>query len=164
MPQKADKTGRSKRQLSSFIALERFVKSSPAWQSLSLVARSAYWELLDLYNGGNNGRIGLSARGLADRLPISRATATRAFRELIEHGFIEAVHRGGFNLKRGERRATEWRLTRFMCDATGKPPTKAFMNWRPKIYSTASPESHNGFTRGPPSPVTKQNCRKMALS
>lgn len=43
------------------------------------------------------------------------------------------VHRGGFNLKSGKRRATEWRLTRFTCDATGKLASKTFMNWRPKI-------------------------------
>jgi DNA-binding MarR family transcriptional regulator len=87
MPRNRDKTGRSK-QLSSFIALERFIKASAAWNSLSLAARCVYWELLDLYNGANNGRIALSARVLAKRLPISRATATRALNELEDRQFI----------------------------------------------------------------------------
>jgi hypothetical protein len=163
MAQKHDRTGRSKHE--SFIAFERFIKASQAWQSLSLAARCAYLELLDLHNGKNNGRIALSARGLAGRLPISRATATRALQELVDRGFTEVVRLGGFNCKSGDRRATEWRLTRYRCTVTGNTPSKAFMHWRGnKIHFTASPESHNGLTREPPEVNTKQNCRKVAPS
>ncbi len=156
MAQKTNKTGRSKGTFSPFIALERYIKASPAWQSLSLAARCAYWELLDIYSGSNNGRIALSARGLAERLPVSRATAARALLELTNRGFIETTRPGGFNLKTGARRASEWRLTRFRCDLTGELPTKKFMQWQDgKFHFTASPESNNGLTREPLNTSTK---------
>lgn len=150
MARKHDRTGRSKQKLSPFIALERYIKASPAWQSLSLVARCAYIELLDIYSGSNNGRIALSARSLAERLPISRATATRALQDLTDRGFIEVTREGAFSLKSGLRRATEWRLTRYHCDLTGQSQSQKFMRWQNgKFHFTASPESHNGFTTGP---------------
>jgi hypothetical protein len=142
MPRNHDKTRRSRRKLAPFIALERYITASPAWKSLSLAARCAYLELLALYNGSNNGRIALSARTLASRLPISRATASRALRELEDRGFIEVTRPGGFNLKSGDRRATEWRLNRFFCDATSKAASKAFMRWMP-------PKSNCRFIREP---------------
>jgi hypothetical protein len=57
MARKTDKKGRSGGKYSSFIALERYIKASPAWQSLSLAARCGYLELLDIYNGSNNGTL-----------------------------------------------------------------------------------------------------------
>jgi len=147
MARRHDATGRSKRQLAPFIALERYIKASPAWQSLSLPARCAYLEFLDLYDGGNNGRLALSASTLAAKLRIGRATAARAILELEGRGFIEAVRRGGFNLKSGARRATEWRLTRYRCDVTGTPPGKAFMRWQSgQIQFAVSPQATTGLT------------------
>ena len=67
------------------------------------------------------------ARKISHALPISRATATRALQELAQKGFIEVVHPGGFNVKSGQRRATEWRLTSYKSDVTGGGATKAFM-------------------------------------
>ena len=107
-------------------------------------------ELLDIYSGSNNGRIALSARGLAERLPVSRATAARALLELTDRGFIEITRPGGFSLKSGARRASEWRLTQFRCDLTGELPAKKFMQWQDgKFHFTASPESQNGLATGP---------------
>ncbi|MFN0191848.1 MAG: hypothetical protein ACKVP5_07700 [Aestuariivirga sp.] len=147
MAKKHNQTGRSSRSLSPFIALERYIKASPAWQSLSLAARCAYLELLDLYTGSNNGKLAVSAKMLADRLPIGRATANRAIAELQVKGFIEPVRLGSFSVKYGDRRATEWRLTRYRCDATGAAPSKTFMRWQAgKIHFTVSPQSTNGLT------------------
>ena len=165
MARKHDATGRSRRQLSPFVALERYLLNSPAWKSLSLPARCAFIELGYLFDGSNNGRIALSARTLAERLSISRATATRALANLAGRGFIEAVRAGGFNIKSGVRRSTEWRLTSYRCDVTGAAPARVFMRWQDgKIHFTASPESHTGFTREPPNADAQQNCRKVALS
>ena len=165
MARKHNSTGRSKRQLSPFVALERYMLNSMAWRSLTLAARSAYIELSNLYDGGNNGTIALSARTLAERLPISRVTATRALAELADRGFIEAVRHGGFNIKSGVRRSTEWRLTAHRCDVTGDKPARTFMRWQDgKIHFAASPQSHSGFTTGPLSEPAQQNCRKVALS
>lgn len=145
---RSNKTGRSKGTLSPFLALERYIKASPAWQSLSLAARCAYLEFLDIYDGRNNGRLGMSANSLAHRLPIGRATAHRAILELEAKGFIEAVRRGAFNIKLGLRRATEWRLTRYRCDLTNELPSKKFMRWQAgKFHFTVSPERNCGLTR-----------------
>lgn len=154
MSRRIDRKGRSKGSLSSFVALEHFLLESEAWQSLSLCARQAYIEIARIYSGNNNGSLALSARGLSKRLHVSKATASRALGDLGERGFVEIAKNGGFNLKTGDRRATEWRLTRFKCDKTGQPPTKAFMAWKPsKIHFTVPPERHNGFTKGTQSPV-----------
>ncbi len=165
MAAKHNHTGRSKQKLSSFVALERFMLNSIAWRSLKLPARCAFIELGNLYDGRNNGRIAISARTLAERLPISRATATRALEELAEKGFIEAVRQGGFNMKSGVRRATEWRLTCYRCDVTGERPNRNFMRWQAgKFHLAASPESHTGFTREPLRLGAQQNCRNVALT
>ena len=147
MATKHDKTGRSKRTHSPFIALERYIKNSPAWQSLSLAARCTYLEFLDLYDGRNNGRLAMSANSLAAKLPIGRATANRAILQLESRGFIEAVKRGGFNIKLGQRRATEWRLTRYQCHVTGQPGLKPFMRWQGgKFHFAVSPQDNSGLT------------------
>jgi MarR family len=154
MTKRTDKKGRSKGSLGSFVALEHFVLDCEAWQSLSLCARQAYIEIARVYSGTNNGSLALSARALSDRLHVSKATASRALKDLGERGFVEVSKHGGFNLKTGDRRATEWRLTRFKCDKTGQLPTKAFMDWKPaEIHFTVSPEGHSGFTRGTQQPV-----------
>jgi DNA-binding HxlR family transcriptional regulator len=165
MASKHDKTGRSRRKLSSFIALEHYLLDCPAWRTLSLAGRSALIEIARHYRPGVNGRLAMSARGLADALPISRQTGTRALKELADRGFIEQVKAGGFNVKSGEGRATEWRLTMHPCDVTGQTPSRAFMRWHAgKIHFTASPESQVGLTREPRSADAQQNCRKVALS
>ena len=164
---KINKTGRSKKEHSFFVALELFIMQSDAWKSLGCVARLAYIEVAALYNHlhPNNGTLALSARQLAERLPISRATATRAFRELTDKGFIVATRPSAFNMKTGERRATEWRLTRYRCDVTGDIPTRAFMDWKPdQIHFAASPQSHLSFTTEPPEAKIGQKSVVVALS
>jgi len=169
MGRKTNKTGRTKGQHSFFVALELFLMATPAWISLSMAARVAYVEIAALYDQSNNGRLALSARQLAERMPISRATATRAFRELTDKGFIVATKPSGFNMKTGERKATEWRLTRYRCDVSGDIPTKAFLTWQPatkpaKIHFAASPQSHSGFTTEPPKAKNGQKSNVVALS
>ena len=78
MTRKHDKTGRSRGSLSDFVALERYILKSPAWRSLDPVARAAYVEIAQSYNGSNNGRIVMSARMLADGLNVSKDTAARS--------------------------------------------------------------------------------------
>jgi DNA-binding transcriptional MocR family regulator len=101
--------------------------NSPAYLSLSCPARALLVELTRIYNGRNNGQIGLSVRGASERCNIARGTAQRAFTELQERGFIELVTKGAFSRK--SPRASEWRLTFNTCDVTGELPSKAFMRW-----------------------------------
>ena len=151
MTRKHDATGRSRQKLTPFLALERYVFNSPAFRSLSLPARAAYFEMLNLYSGSNNGRIAMSANVLAGKLKTGRATASRALLELEAKGFIEPVRRGGFNMKAGTRRATEWRLTSYRCDVTGERPTKTFMRWQNgKIHFAVSSQSNSGLTTEQP--------------
>ena len=76
--------------------------------------------------------------------------ASRALNSLEDHGFIVAVTKGAFSLKK--RHATEWRLTEFPCDVTHMLSTRDFMRWQPgqKIQNTVSVAKL-------PGPVSKPN-------
>lgn len=85
-------------------------------------------ELKELYNGSNNGDLFLSVREAAKRLGVSNNTASKAFKELEEKGFIIARQKGYFKQK--TRHATSWILTEFKYN--GQLPTKEFMRWSPE--------------------------------
>jgi hypothetical protein len=115
-----------------FVMLQKYMITSRAWRSLPGEAIAAYVELVRRYDGMNNGTLHLSARELAALRPrISRQTATRAIRTLVEKGFVEIVRASGFNVKDRKRQAAEYRLTHLPCDVTRQPPSKAFMKWQP---------------------------------
>jgi DNA-binding transcriptional MocR family regulator len=126
--------------------------NSAAWHDLNAVARAIYCEMAKRYagDGSNNGRLPYSIREAAAELRISRTTASRALNSLEDHGFIVAITKGAFSLKK--RHATEWRLTEFPCDVTHTVSTKDFMRWRPntKIQNTVSMAKLSG-------PVAKPN-------
>ena len=141
MPNKQDKTGRS-RGAERFVALPFYLLECPAWLSLTAPARVIYLELMRLYNGSNNGSLALSVRDASDRCNIAKDTASRAFVELTDKGFVECARRGGF--RRKTRLATEWRLTALRCDLTGQLPTKSFMTWgRDKWAGSPKPLSQS---------------------
>ena len=129
--------GRSNKE-ARHVRLYHHVLTSSAWQSLDAVARAIYIEMASRYAGAgsNNGRIGYAVREAADALHISKATASRAIRQLQDRGFIVATQQGTFNRK--VRHSTEWRLTEFGCDVTNALPTKDFMRWTPEKQNTVS--------------------------
>ena len=99
--------------------------ASEAWKALSAPARSVYLQIGFRYDGFNNGKLAFSVRDAAKECNLAKNTAGRAFRELIEFGFIvETRHRG---LSRKTRIGSEWRMTAFRCDLTGEPPSRLFM-------------------------------------
>jgi hypothetical protein len=110
----------------AFVQLYWHLLDSRAWHLLSLGARAAYLEVARLYDGTNNGRLGMSARRLAGLLPCNKDTAGRRLRELEHAGFLELVKIGSFNRRAIERKASEYRLTCFRCDITGDPPSRKF--------------------------------------
>jgi hypothetical protein len=110
------------------VRLHNWLLDSDAWLDLSSQARCVYIQLARRYFGTNNGRIGFSVREVEIECRISKNTASSAFNQLIEHGFIEAVTKGGFNRKM--RHSTEWLLTEFRNDVTKELPKKSFMKWR----------------------------------
>jgi DNA-binding GntR family transcriptional regulator len=91
------------------------------WRSLSGIAVKAYVVIAgNLYDGTNNGRLMASARWLANDIGVSPDTASRALKELQAAGFLECRVRRGFNNK---RLASEYRLTVYPCDVTGRAAT-----------------------------------------
>lgn len=140
------------------VRLYDYMLTSEAYLSLSCPARAVLIELARIYDGMNNGRLALSVRVAATRCRIAQGTATRAFRELVERGFIECVKEGAFGYKL--RHAAEWRITWKSCDVTDNLSNKNFMRWRaPEKQNTVSkynatvpyfdavPESANGGGR-----------------
>jgi hypothetical protein len=109
------------------VRLYSWLLNSPAYLSLSCPARALLVEVTRLYNGRNNGQIGLSVRRASERCNVARGTAQRAFVELQDRGFIELVTKGAFSRK--SPHASEWRLTFNACDVTGELPSKKFMSW-----------------------------------
>src|SRR5262245_45075759 len=101
-----------------FLQLYRFIKRSQAWHDLSLTARCLLIELLDRYNGINNGMIGLGVREAADALNCSKDTAARAFKELDDAKLVHPMKGGHWMGKR----AAEWRITFYRCDKSGDLP------------------------------------------
>jgi hypothetical protein len=119
------KRGR-KAKLPPFVMLPKWLLDSPAYAALSLPARAALVELLHVYDGFNNGTLGMSARRLAERLGCSPDTANRALHELDDIGFVDTMKIGSFSRK---RLASEYRLTFHRCDISGALPSKRFMRW-----------------------------------
>jgi len=72
--------GRSKRQ---FLQLFTNVKRSTAYYGLSPYARSLLFELIDRYNGCNNGMIGLGVREAAYELGCCNGTVSNAFSQVV---------------------------------------------------------------------------------
>lgn len=108
------------------VRLYRWLLDSPAYRSLSLPARALLIELYSFYNGENNGRVFLSVRDAAALIGVGSSTASRAYQELQDRGFIKSRLKSAFSVK--SRRATEWILTEFAYgDAL---PTKDFMKWQ----------------------------------
>lgn len=145
MPNGQNRKGRSKT-TGPFIQLHHWMLKTPAWRALKASSRAVYLEVAGRYNGVNNGALALSARDAAGLCNINKDTATQAFRQLIEHGFLECVTPGGFSRK--VRHATEWRLTQYRCDVTGQMAAKTFVRWRPEIQNTVPIEGRHGPKSG----------------
>jgi hypothetical protein len=157
MPKRHNHKGRSTTE--RFVSLPHQMLRSPAWRSLSAVARCIFLELAVIYNGGNNGFIALSTRDSAKHVRCSKDTAARAFFELTEKGFIVCCSRGHFDRK--SPHASEYRLTLYSCDRTGEKASKAFMRWHPDdAKSVAGPMGRTaGPTSGTVRASTKENYR-----
>jgi hypothetical protein len=125
-------TKKSKRRREGGLAHVRvhlWVMETAAWKSLTPKARAVLVEVASRYFGTNNGRIALSVRDAAEACNINKDTAAKAFKELIEKGFLVCKSPGGFSLKM--RHATEWLWTEHRDDVTGELPRKTFVHWRP---------------------------------
>ena len=119
-----DRRGRSRKK-ERFVKLDFWLLKMPAWRALGPVARAVYIELAQRYNGSNNGEISMSVREVARFVHVAKDTASKAFYELEEKGFIRRHVCGSFNWKL--RHATTWVLTEFPIGEI--PGTKDFARW-----------------------------------
>jgi hypothetical protein len=110
---------------SHHVRLYDYLLKTSAWLGLSAGARAIYIQIAFRYYGSNNGRIAYSCRDAARECNLARDTAHRAFKELVDAGFIEETLHGG--LSRKTRIASEWRLTAHKCDLTGSLSSNLFM-------------------------------------
>jgi hypothetical protein len=122
--------GKGRDRQERYVRLRHWLLNSQAWNSLSGNARALYVELAQRYNGSNNGRTPYSVREAVLALHVSKATVSRLFRELEDHGFIICTKRGAFSLKT-VKDASEWCLTEYDRDHPPAHATKDFMRWQP---------------------------------
>ncbi len=87
------------RSCQTFIMLRHDMMDSLAWKSLHPIAISIWLLIARRYNGYNNGDIPLSCREVASALHVSKDTAAKHFKELIDTGFIFVTENSGFNRK-----------------------------------------------------------------
>lgn len=124
---KHDAKGRSKGD-GSFVLLFNHMLNSPAGLSLTPHEMALLIRVLQLYKGGNNGRLFLSARDAAKLTNMNKNTAAKSLRSLVDKGFLEVTTPGGFSTNGGK--ATCYEIT---CHPPrqGKPPKNTFQRWRP---------------------------------
>ena len=129
-----------------FVMLYQDLMESAAWASLSGNERALYVHVAARYNGKNNGRIPFSAREATLILKISKGTAARAFKNLIERGFIAVAKRSASTLS----------AARVTPPNTGSPnlPATSPANRRPTNSGIGGaektvPKIFHGLTRNP---------------
>ena len=131
----------------SFLRLYHKVKRSQAYHELSVYARAALVELLDRFDGSNNGMIVLGVRQLAEELRCGHTAASKALRDLDDAGLARPTAVGAW---RGKR-ATEWRLMFYRCDRTGDVPQ---LNFAPRLSPSPGTQS--------PSPGTQDRSQSVS--
>lgn len=144
---------RHRRQSGGFIMVLHPMMKSPAWLDLSGNAVKLLLHLMMLSEGNNgwghkdqSGELYLSEREAAAAIGVSRNTASRAFRELEDYGFLRAVRIGHFQVKL--KIATVWRLTFQPYPRAHQGPTNEWRNWRPEQKSRAQKLNGTGAKIG----------------
>ena len=113
----------------NFSMLFHYIKRSTSYHSLSPVARALLIEIMDRYNGYNNGFIALGRREIEYELGCGAATACRAMREVDDADLARPTKVGAW---RG-RQATEWRITWKLCNKTGQLPRNQWQERKPYV-------------------------------
>ena len=108
---------------------------TPAFRSLSLIAFKLFHNLLEQYNGANNGKI-CAVDSQLKLLGWAESSFRKAMNELIEKGFMVRNFQGGIGpsgKKPSRYRFTHLQATdaqEFDCPSTG--PTNDFLKWTPE--------------------------------
>jgi DNA-binding transcriptional MocR family regulator len=112
-----------------YVMLRYWMLNSDAWKSLPGLARALYVEIVQRYNGRNNGHIPYSVREAVQALRISKDTVRHLLGILQARGFIVCTRKGYFSVKT-TKDASEWRLTEYDSDHPVAHATKDFMRWQ----------------------------------
>jgi hypothetical protein len=115
-----------------FVALPHWMAETPAWKSLSLVARCVWFELMRRWKGpygSNNGDLYLTTREVEDLLHVGKSTAARAFHQLRDRGFIRMTKPAGLEWRNGQRHQTAPRYAATHEPVGRAPATKDFLRW-----------------------------------
>lgn len=86
---------KGKEPLEPFVKLDNLMTETAAWTSLSLAAVWVYIELRKTFSSMNGGNEHLVLPYAKITWKLSRQTIAKAFRELVELGFIRKVSCGG---------------------------------------------------------------------
>ena len=148
-----------------YFQVHHYMMRTDAWRALSAPARAIYVQIGFRYDGSNNGKIAYSVRDAASECNVHRDTAARAFKELVDLGFVEETRHGA--LSRKTRVASEWRLTAFKCDLTGALKTCLFMQRATRARASRQSRSRSPrLSQTSASPVLNEGreCPKTATS
>ena len=121
-----------------FVRLIHTILKSDAWKDCSPPARAVYVQIMLRYNGYNNGYIPLSCREASQECNISKNTANRAFKELVELKLIKCITPSNFNCRK--KLACEWGFTHLTID--GRPATGEWKDYK----KNPSPKKVNNST------------------
>lgn len=126
---------RGKKSSERFVRLPAHVLQSQAYRALRYAPRSLLVDILQSYNGHNNGRLLASMGYLTPLGWRSSATVTAAIKELIEHGFLRKVRQGGIGAEYGAcTYAVTWlpqQYDEYQELSKVIPPGSEFLCWPP---------------------------------
>ena len=113
------------KQNARFFKVEAEWFHSPAYRDLSLKARCLLTEFLNIYRPGRNGELSISTRKAAEILSLTENTCIKAFRELVEHGFLILTNHEIWI----QGKAREYELT--VREINGRVQKDSWKQWEP---------------------------------
>lgn len=128
--------------------------ASPAYRSLSLVARCLLTEFQRIHRPSRNGHLSISVENAAKLLNVSANTARKGFYELAERGFLAL--RADYCYTKGK--ATEYRLT--IEPYNGREPTDDWREWQPgkPVWSLSRRRPKKQKATAKSEPDQRNNC------
>ncbi|MCZ6859085.1 MAG: hypothetical protein O7I42_02180 [Alphaproteobacteria bacterium] len=112
-----------------FIKLDHGLLGTEAWRHLSPRACKLYIAARARFNGMNNSYISYSTREARELLNCNPNSASAAFNELMDKGFLKCARDSTFTLKTKE--AGLWTIT---AEKIGdNPPTRDFKKWKTRL-------------------------------
>jgi len=122
------------------IGFPRRVLRSPAYRDLSLMARCMMLELQDVWSPANP-VVHYSTRRAAESLSVSVAGASRAFKELRDHGFVKTAEESDWLNGKARVYALTW------LPNGSREPTNEWQAWSEKTSPTFHPCNGQGSNR-----------------